>query len=442
MHTSSISRSVLALAGPSIAQYLLVSVVFIVDRAMLGRHSAEALAAMQVAGPVWWFTESVCGAFTVGTVAVVGRHVGARDAVASSSAARASLVLAVVFGLLATLGGTLFRPAIPTLFESAGPAVLSEADGYLSVLFPGIPVLLLSLTSGFIFIASGDTRTPFVINIGGNLINVFVNWVLIFGNLGAPRMGAQGAAVASIAAMGFEGVVLLLLLLGAKRRVSLRLGGTLVPAMRRIMRVSLPALFERLSQQLGYFGFVLILTTLGPVAMAANQALVSIESVAFLSAEGFGVASATLAAQSIGAGDLARARASVARASFLGALGLGLAGLLFLAAPRVWLSAFSTDPEVIHAGEPCILFAAVIEPAIGLSVGLVAGFRGAGATGYGLFVTLMGGFAVRLVSAAILVFVFEWGLMGMWVATGCDWLVRVALAYAIFRRDAWLAPAA
>lgn len=432
------TRDVLSLAGPSIAQYLLVSVVFIVDRAMLGRHSPEALAAMQVAGPLWWFSESVFGAFTVGTIAVVGRAVGAGDPRFASAAARASFCLALALGIGAALLGTALMPAIPYLFEGAGEAVLAQAKGYLSVFFPGIPLLLLSMTAGCVFIASGNTRTPFIVNIAGNLINVFVNWVLIFGNLGAPEMGARGAAIATLVAMSTEGIVLIALLARPASKLPLRMTGSLRPALKRVVRVSFPAMLERLSQQVGYFGFVLMLTTLGPVAMAANQALISIESIAFLSAEGFGVASATLAAQSLGAGDQARARAAVARASFLGALGLGLAGLVFLLAPRVWLAVFSTDAAVIDAGEPCMLFAAVIEPAIGLSVGLVAGFRGAGATRHGLVVTLAGGLVVRLLSAALLVFVFDYGLLGMWIATGCDWLVRVVLAYSFFIRGGWL----
>lgn len=393
---------------------------------------------MQVAGPIWWFSESVFGAFTVGTIAIVGRAVGGGDIRAANAAARASFALALCAGVVAAGFGLAFLPSLSTLFGKAGPDVLREASGYLSVFFPGIPLLLLSMTAGSVFIASGNTRTPFLVNIGGNLVNVFLNWLLIFGNLGAPAMGAAGAAIATIVAVGLEGLTLSILLTSTRRPVSIRGASALSPALIRVLRVSAPAALERLAQQIGYFAYVLILTTLGPVAMAANQALISIESIAFLSAEGFGVASATLAAQSLGAGDKQGARLAVARASFLGALGLGLAGLLFLIAPRVWLSLFSTDPSVVHAGEPCILLAAVIEPAIGLSVGLVAGFRGAGATGHGLVVTLIGGLVVRLASAAILVFILDYGLVGIWIAAGCDWLVRLALAYAIFRGDAWL----
>src|SRR5271170_5272428 len=98
-----LSREVRRLAVPAIAQSLLQTLVFVVDRIMLGHHAEASLAAMQIAGPLEWSVWSVFSAFTVGTVARVGRHVGAGDRVAAGRAARASILYALGFGLLVTL---------------------------------------------------------------------------------------------------------------------------------------------------------------------------------------------------------------------------------------------------------------------------------------------------------------------------------------------------
>src|SRR5512135_3282593 len=89
---------VVRLAFPAIGNSLLQTMVFLVDRLMLGHHSEAALAAMQTAGPVAWTVFGLFGAIPVGALAVVGRSIGARDPAAANGAARASIALAAGIG--------------------------------------------------------------------------------------------------------------------------------------------------------------------------------------------------------------------------------------------------------------------------------------------------------------------------------------------------------
>lgn len=95
-----VARDVARLAAPAIAQSLLQTLVFLVDRAMLGRASADALASMQISGPIVWSLSSLAAAVQVGAIAVVGRGVGATRREEAAAAVRAGLGASVVLGAL------------------------------------------------------------------------------------------------------------------------------------------------------------------------------------------------------------------------------------------------------------------------------------------------------------------------------------------------------
>ena len=304
-------RATLALAAPAVAQSLLQTLVFLADRFFLGRFSADALAAMQIAGPLTWTLQSVFGAFATGTLALVGRAVGARDPALAGRALRASVGIAVLLGAAVGLAGTLgLHALVGALAGAASSPVREAAIGYLGVVLPAMPVLFVAMVCTTALQASGDTRTPLAIALVTNAVNLGLNGLLIFGNLGCPRLGARGAAIANVTALSVEMLLGLAALADVRRPASLRGApwtGT-VAALRRLAAVSTGAFAERAIYHAGYLVFVRITNGLGAAPMAAHQALLSMESVSFLSADGFGVAAGARAAQRLGAGDAVGAR--------------------------------------------------------------------------------------------------------------------------------------
>ena len=433
-------REVARLAGPAIAQSLLHTFVFLVDRAMLGRHSSEALASMQISGPVVWSLFSVLSAFAVGTVALVGRAVGKGDRAEASATLRASLLLALGLGSLATLLGIASLEPLLAVFPAAGVEVHAEARPYLTVSYAFMPVLMAAYTCAMGMSAAGNTKTPFLIAVGGNLVNVALNYVLIFGEWGAPRLGAEGAAIASAAAMCVE--LLLLLYVCALPRASVSVRRQVgAPAIRdivsRMARISVASLFERIVQHVGFLSFVAMIGWLGAMAMAANQALVSVESISFMTAEGFGIAAAAVVAQRLGAKQKEAATLAGILSSGMAVALLGAFGLIFFIVPELLLGAFSDDPDIVAAGLPCLYVGALAQPFMGAAVVLSAALRGAGETRSSLVVMVIGGLCVRLGATYMLGFVFELGLVGVWWGSTLDWIVRALLLSLVFARGRW-----
>ncbi len=431
-------RAVWTLAGPAIAQQLLHTAVFLVDRGMLGHHGADSLASMQISSPVVWSTYSLLAAFTVGSIALVGRCVGAGDRASAAAAVRASLGFALVLGFLVTLATPLLLPLVlHGLFPDAGVAVHAAATGYLGVALPTMPLTLVSFTAAVCLQAAGDTRTPFLVAAAGNVVNVVASYALVFGELGMPSLGAQGAAIGSALAFGLETVALLAVLARRDGRVTWRGRGGEREATRRMLRVAGPSLGERAIQHTGFLGFVAMIGALGPGAMAANQALISIESIVFLSADGFGIAAAALVAQRLGAGRPDHAERAGLAAAKLTVVVLSGVGVIYVAIPEWLLRAFTSDADIVALGAPCLYAAAVAAPLMGAGVVFSEALRGAGATREALLVTFVGGLAVRLAVTAVLVFVLRWGLLGVWLGSTIDWGLRALLGWRIFRRGRW-----
>lgn len=437
MQSASIVRAVARLAAPAIAQQLLHTGVFLADRSMLGHHGAASLASMQISGPLVWSTYSVLGAFSVGSVALIGRLTGAGDREGAAAALRGSVALALGLGLTAALVGSQLTGPLLDLFPEAGAGPRAQARAYLAIAFPAMPLILLAYTLAMCLQAAGDTRTPFLVAAVGNVLNVAVNGALIFGLGPLPELGAQGAAIGSAAAMAWESVVLWVLLSDRRRPLSWRGQGGERAAIARMLRVASAALGERAVQHAGFLGFVAMIGALGATAMAANQALVSIESIVFLSAEGFGIAAAAITAQHLGAGRPVDASVAVQASVAMTALTLGGYGLVFLGVPEPLLRAFTDEPSIVTAAVPCLAVAAACAPFMGTAIVLSEALRGAGDTRAVLLVTFSAGFVVRLAASWLLAFGLDLGLVGVWLGSTADWLVRAALLAGRFRRGRW-----
>lgn len=437
MTRSPVAREVARLAGPAIAQSLLSTLLFLVDRAMLGRHSAEALASMQISGPLTWSLSSLVGAVQIGAIAVIGRSVGSEDRAASAAAVRGGLVASVGLG---TVVGTLAWASLPLLlqaFPEAGEAVRDEAHGYLSWMLPAIPLLIVATMAAAVHQAAGDTRTPLLVAVIANVVNAALNAVLIFGLFGVPSLGARGAAIGSVIALAVECVVLLALLSRRGARVTMRGRGGERAQLGRMLTVAGPALAERAAQHAGYLAYVGMIGALGPLAMAANQALIGIESIAFLSADGFGIAGAAVVAQRLGARQPDEAKDAAKAATGMSIAALTAIGLAFVIAPHAIAATFTDDAEIVAEVVPCLMVAAASQPFMATAVVLGASLRGAGATRVTLAITLVGGLVVRLVATWAFGFALELGLIGVWLGSTLDWVVRTALFVIVFRRGAW-----
>lgn len=442
----------LRLAIPAIATGLLGTAVFLADRVMLARYDQEALASMQLQGPLLWSITSVFMAACVGTVALVARSVGAGDHDRARAVARAALRLAAALGLVVAAGGIVGLEPLVALFGPEDAGLRGLSMDYLGITFTALPGAFIATAASMILSGAGDTRTPLAAGLVANVSNIAINWVLIYGHdlgpIAIDPMGVRGAAIGTTTAFVLEAGFLLVVL--GRRNHPLcaagwwRLGPPPLAdrtARRDIVRLSIPAVAERVLVHAGFLAYAKAITSLGATAMAANQALVTVESICFMCADGFGVAAAAVMGQQLGRGRPDRARAGGRFACGFAIATITAAGVI------VWLTGAATLPWFVPAGEDgsamiatataALPLLALSQPGMSAAIVLAMGLRGAGDTRSPLWAAIAGGLVLRVSLAWGLVAWTNLGLVGIWWASTIDWTARALWLGAVFAAGRW-----
>jgi len=419
---------------------LLLTAVFVVDRAIIGKTSDAALASMQISTVLVWTLTSIFTAFSTATLAIAGRAIGSGNPREASRAATTSVAAAAASGVVVMVAARLASPLVLAFaFPHAGSDVLANVGAYLDVALFALPLVFVEAAMASVLHAGGDTRSPLLAAVVGNGINLVLSCVLVFGLCGAPKLGVVGVAIGFLAAALAEVAVLSVVLARRRGPIDLqRYGLSWDSALaRRLMRVACPAIVDKTAYAGGYLVFVALIGWLGPAAMAANQVISSIEAICFLTAEGFGIAAGSLVAQQIGANQRARAEASMRTAAWLAVTVVAPLGLLFALAARPLLTMFGGSSEVVALGASSLIVAGLSQPFMAYATVMRMALRGAGATRSVLCVTLLGTLLVRLPLGYLLAVPGGLGLFGVWLACLCDWVLEAAVLSLIVRGQSW-----
>ena len=293
--------------------------------------------------------------------------------------------------------------------------------------------MMLTAVNFTAFQASGDTKTPMWLTGISGVANLSISWVLVFGSFGAPQMGIMGAAIGTIAASGISSGLGLLLL----RRSFIRPRLPSKKALNSILKVAWPALGEKLLFHIGFLVFTAYVGRLGEQAMTAHQALMAIESLGYIAANGFGIAAAAIAAQKLGAAKPDSAQKGVEIAAKLGFLTLCAIGLFFFVGAEWLIGLFTQNVEIIALGSTCMIIAAISQPLMVIGDVYGGALRGAGDTKTPMKAALVGPLAVRLTACWILAYWLQMGLIGIWIGSTLDWAVRAAWLWYAFKKGKW-----
>ncbi len=438
---------VFTLAWPAMMQAFMATVVFFADRLMLGNHDAKELAALIPSGTMLWSITSIFGVWTIGTLAVVARDKGAGRMEAVKRHVATSILMSLSLGALVAGLGNVFAPQLVAFF-GVTPAVAAAGEAYLRILLCAMPLTFAALSLMSAFTGAGDTLTPMIASGVSNAVNVAGNYVLIFGHFGFPEMGMRGAAIASASAFGVFALLEVSFLFRKRSLLPLRardlLGVSRASAV-RILRVSMPAALERFIFHAGFIGFARVVTALGTLAMAAQEALIAVQSVVFLPGEGFGIAAGSIMGRALGAGKAEDARRGAKVAVWMAVTPLVLAGVVFILVPERLVGLFTDDVRIIWIGVPALIIGAFEGLFLGTFQVLSGGMRGAGDTRTPMLVTALGVWAVRIPLCAFFGLAPEQffgiglglGLRGVWMGTLIDWIVRATLITIAFKRGRW-----
>jgi MATE family multidrug resistance protein len=431
-------RQVILLAYPAMLTQLSEALMGLVDSAMVGRLGPTELGAVGFSSIWLWTLFSLFHGTAVGTQTFVSQADGAGEAKSCGAWAWHGFYAVFPAGLLFAFVVAWF--AVPAL-NVLGPSLELQAlaADYIHMrVFGEIGYLIFMVLSSF-FIGLGDSRTPLYVTILAIAINAFLDYALIFGAFGFPEMGVAGAGLATAIAMWASPLVLLVVFLrrSTAERYVTRPIAPKAAEIWRFMKTSVPIGGHWSLSMLSFALFTTLVARMGDASMAASQAFVMLQSMAFMQAEGIATASATLVGRFIGSEE-GKFTTRSHRTSVK--LGVGLAALvavLFVAIPDPLLRIFTDDVKVVALGRPLMLLGAIFAFPHAVAIITAGSLRGAGDTTWVLVLetSLSWGFFLPL--AYLLGIVLEGGLIGAW----CAMLVHIFAVSVIlswrFRSNAW-----
>ena len=435
-------RKIWIITLPAMFELVFSQLFGMVDTIMLGRTpmAASAIAAMGLTNNPINLMNGIMAAFNVGATAAVAWAIGAGDDHKAKAITRTILAMDLLMGLVACLLGTAFAEQI-VIFMGAQPETRAYAKEYLFVIAIGFLPTALTMGVTASLRGAGLTRVPMIYNLVSNLLDVFLNYGMIYGKLGFPEMGVLGASlsttvcryVAMCCALGF-------LFLG-KTRIRLRIRDGIrlnMAAAKDIFRVGLPNGIEQLIMQIGFILFTKTVSGLGTTVMAAHNIGLNINGLSWVPSQAFGVAATTLAGQSMGAGQPLKAKDQVRmvhRCSLIVAAGVMA---LFLSCAPLIVGLYINDAAVLALSTGVIRLVAMGLPGIATQIPVASALRGVRDARFPLIASMTGIWVFRVLVAPLFVYTLGMGLNGAWLSIVLDQLTRACIVYTRFRRGRWM----
>lgn len=410
----------------------------VVDTIMVGRVSATDLAAVAI-GNLYFFGVAVFGMGMLFALdPVVSQAVGADDEVGVARAVQRGLIIAAGLTALATL---LLLPAGPALTAARQPLeVVPVAAGYAHALIGGVFPFYAFVVLRQSLQAMGHVRAILGTVLLANLFNVLLNWILVFGNLGAPAMGAVGSSWATTFSRWFMTLVLLAGSWSLLRPavVPLRPEAARLKPMMRVLTVGAPIGAQQFLE-FGVFGAAgLLMGWMGTVAVASHQVALQLAALTFMVPVGVAQATSVLVGQAVGRADPPAARRSAGAGILVGAGFMVVTAAVFLAFPTQLARWFSNDMEVVVVTAVLLPIAGVFQVFDGLQVVASGALRGVADTRVPMVLTLVGFWFVGLPVSAWLGFRTDLGPPGIWwglaIGIGVVGILLVARVRARFGR--------
>jgi putative MATE family efflux protein len=374
-------------ALPIAIQALVINSLAMVSVVMVGQLGETSVAAVALANQIFFLLNLVLFGVTTGSAMFTAQLWGRRDLPNIHKVLGLCLTLALVIGLAFLLIAEL-APRWALGVYSRDPAVLALGVPYLRLF--GWSFLFTALTSSYSVIlrSVGNVRLPLYVSLASLSLNTVLSYGLIFGALGLPRLGIQGAAWATLTARVLEALALIWLSYRLKTAAAARLGELFRWDRSYVVRVLRPVLPVALNELLWSFGisaYSVVYARIGTESLAATNIAGTINDVALVLFLGIAHACAIMVGHAIGAGDPEEAQRIAGRSVAIGALGaMAMGGLILLASPSV-LVLYKVAPIVIeYTRRVLLVVAGLLWLRVSNMILFIGVLRAGGDTRYGL----------------------------------------------------------
>ena len=439
---------IMSLAWPTMLEQLMQTAVQYIDTAMVGALGTDATAAVGATSTVNWLIGSTISAFGIGFLSYIAKACGAGDKAAAKRAASQAALVVLIAGIVFT-ALTLSLSSFVPVWMQVDESIRNLSTRYFFILYAPMLPRTAIIIFGTILRSAGDTKTPMKVGVVMNIINVILNYFMIFATrtvtvlglsftMPGAGLGVIGAALASAVAFTYGGIHLTVVLW--RHPLVSPKGESFKPDMeilRPCMKVAFPNMLQRFGTSFGYVAFASMINALGEVATAAHTIANTVESLFYIPGYGMQTAAATLAGNAYGAKDAQRMKDLAAMFIPIEvALMILSGGALFASAPML-MSLFSSSEEVIALGATVLRMVAVSEPFYGFSIIIEGMMLGVGKTKKPFIYNIIGMWGVRIVGTWICTQLLPYGLVAAWACMIAHNMLLFFLFLINYVRGSW-----
>ncbi len=435
-----IRREVISITYPAFIELVLSTLFGMVDMIMVGQLSSSAIAAVGLTNQPFMIMLALFAAVNVGTTTLVAWNVGADKPENASAITRQIIALNFVVGVVISIIGVVFAEQT-VIFMGANEDTLKDATAYFQIVASGLVFQAVTMGITAALRGAGETKIPMLYNIGSNLLNVFGNYILIYGKLGVPKMGVAGAALSTTLSRVVACFIGLYIIYSKKSVVSVLRTTSFKydkGIIKKVLSIGTPSAIEQFVIQGGLMMFARTVSSLGTADFAAHQIGLNIAGLSFSPSMAFGVAATTLVGQSLGAGDKKKAKEYADIIHHMAIFVSCVVGVLFLLFSHPLARLYNKEIGVVALAGLVLKILAISQPGQSTQLALAGALRGAGDTMYPLYASIFGIWIFRVLLAYVFVSIFKWGLVGAWAALVLDQYTRAAIVYIRYRSGKWL----
>lgn len=426
-------RPMLHLAAPLALSELGWMAMGIVDTMFVGRLSAEAIGAISV-GTTVFHTLAICaGGLLLGLDTLVAQAAGAKDRTDSRRSLVNGLWLAALLIPIIMVAVRLITPALSGF--GVNPDVVNDAVPYISALNWSTAPLLLFFALRRYLQSYGAARPIMWTLLGANLVNVAGNWLFVFGNLGAPRLGVAGSAWATFWSRVFMLAALAAVAWYRERDLTSIDWRPDLHRLREILRLGLPAAGQMALEFTVWTAATVLAGRFATEVLAGHQIALMVVSTTFMMPLGISAAAAVRVGQALGRGDPRGAAHSGWTAVGLGTVVMSCTSVVFLFFPAFVARLFTPDAAVIAAASPILRVTAFFQLFDGFQVVVTGALRGAGDTRTPMLCHFGGYWLLGFPFGIWLAFGLSMSALGLWMGLSLG-VITIGTALLVFWRRA------
>ncbi|OCN00037.1 MATE family efflux transporter [Clostridium sp. W14A] len=437
--------SIWTLAWPTVLEQALQTAETYVDTAMVGRLGAGASAAVGLTTTSTWLINSPMFALSIGVLSCIAKADGAGNPKKVRTAAAQSVWLTLLSGAVLGVAGMALSPVLP-IWLGVQPEIYRDA--YLYFFITSMPMLMRAamILFGGVLRAVGNTRSPLIVNVIANLINIVLNALLIYrptklaGGLVFPGLGlgVAGSAAATAIAQACGGILMFSAFCRDERLTPRGFGLRINRGvMKECVRVALPIAGGRVSACFGQVLFTGLVSRLGTLALATHTIALAAEEAFYVPGYGMQTAASTLAGNAAGEGSKRALRRSSLTITALAVGMMGGMSLFLFLFPSHVMRIFTRNADVVNQGAVLLRMIALSEPMFAVAIIMEGVFNGLGDTRAPLFFSIFCMWGVRIGGTVFCVRLLGLGLVAVWGCMIGDNVTRCVLLSVRFARGSW-----